>query len=300
MKIIMGCSSRRGRWGRRFSGAFTLVELLLTVVLLLLLLGAVVFNYSSLSRGARLDHGAEQLETLFRFARSQAASSGRQVRIVFNPSASEGSGSIRSTPSATSPVQPNGAGGDASVGSTGTTNSPVAMVWEPDPYGAPGQFIPLAEARSYLEDVLDSIDVIEVRLPGTRRSVPAWGWNGYSAVAEKAKSDEAGNSSESPQSTGSVAGELPGGPVQVAFYPDGSSDSFEVIIGSQEAEDSRRLLLSLAGVTGRVQRRDLELDPEGHPVEDITPGEQADARGWAPGIHSQPSPTGLTPRPVAP
>jgi Tfp pilus assembly protein FimT len=74
------------RWVR-FVRGFTLVELLLAVVLVLGMLGAVVYNFSSFQRSARLDEGAVQVEALFRFARAHAASTGRQVRVEFRPQA---------------------------------------------------------------------------------------------------------------------------------------------------------------------------------------------------------------------
>ena len=299
MKIIMGFPSRNGQHGRLTKAAFTLVELLLTVVLLLLLLGAVVFNYSSLSRGARLDLGAEQLETLFRFARSQAASTGRQVRIVFENPSSEGRSETKQAPSGRENGPPNNSGGGVSSISNGT-NAPVTVVWEPDPYGAPGQFVPLAEAQSYLDDLLELIEVVEVRLPGFKRPAAAVSWNGYSAVATNAIPNVGSPSSDSAVPSDGTTVEPTGAPVQVAFYPDGSSDSFEVIIGSQEAEDTRRLLLSLAGVTGRVQLKTLDTDADGRPVEDTASGERADAQGWAPGIPNPASKSIPTSVPVSP
>jgi type II secretory pathway pseudopilin PulG len=299
MKIIMGFSSRNGRHGRLIWAAFTLVELLLTVVLLLLLLGAVVFNYSSLARGARLDHGAEQLETLFRFARSQAASTGRQVRIVFENPSSEGRGETHQAPSGRENGPPSSSGGAGSIASRGT-NAPVMVVWEPDPYGAPGQFVPLREAQSYLEDILDLIEVIEVRLPGAKRPATAVSWNGYSAVATNAIPTVGSSPQDSAVPSDGTAVELTGAPAQVAFYPDGSSDSFEVIIGSQEPEDTRRLLLSLAGVTGRVQLKTLDTDADGRPVEESGSGDRSDAQGWAPGLQNPALKSVPTQQPVSP
>lgn len=299
MKIIMGSSSLKGRHGRLIRAAFTLVELLLTVVLLLLLLGAVLFNYSSLSQGARLDHGAEQLETLFRFARSQAASTGRQVRIVFENPSYEGMGETQQAPSGRETVPPNNPGGAGSRAST-ATNAPLTVVWEPDPYGAPGQFVPLPEAQSYLDDLLELIEVVEVRLPRFKRPVSAVSWNGYSAVAAKPipTVDIPPTDSAAPSDVTPVV--PTGAPIQVAFYPDGSSDSFEVVISSQEAGDTRRLLLSMAGVTGRVQLKTLDTDADGRPVEETAPGEGTDAQGWAPGVPNTASKSVPTQVPVFP
>jgi len=66
---------------------FTLVELLLTVGLLLLLAGAVIFSFSSLQRGAGLEEGATRLEALLRFARSKSVSKKMSARVFWSPSA---------------------------------------------------------------------------------------------------------------------------------------------------------------------------------------------------------------------
>src|SRR5688572_20780973 len=73
-----------GAAGRVSQSGFSLLELLLAVSLVLLLMGSLVFNFSNLLRGNQLAEGATQLETLMRFARAQAANSGRKVQLVFN------------------------------------------------------------------------------------------------------------------------------------------------------------------------------------------------------------------------
>ncbi len=269
---------------RAKAAAFTLVELLLTVVLLLLLFGAVVFNYSTLSRGARLDHGADQLETLFRFARAQAAASGRQVRIAFSsPGLATGSGTnASSVPSGFSPQTPPNLGGGLSAnkdGNTGGTNAALSVVWEPDPYGAPGQFVPLPEAQSYVDGILTATEVLEVRLPSTQRGPVAWGWNGYSAVADKmVHPDDAGTTGT--QFAGSPKpDELPGKPFQIVFFPDGSSDSVDVVIGALGDDDPRKILLSLSGVSGKIRRSTLDLDAEGRPIDETMHGDETTMDG---------------------
>ena len=57
---------------------FTLLEILLVLALLLLLFGAAVFEFNSMGRGASLSDGADRLESLFRFARSEAERTGRE------------------------------------------------------------------------------------------------------------------------------------------------------------------------------------------------------------------------------
>ena len=259
---------------------FTLVELILTLVLLLLLFGAVVFNYSTLSHGARLDHGVDQLETLFRFARAEAAARGRQVRIVFS---SPGLGSAGGTNASTVPAHfssqnsTNISDGTPPM-STGT-NAALAIVWEPDPFGAPGQFVPLLEAYSYVDGILDAVEVLEVRLPAAKRGPTAWGWNGYSAVADKMAHPDDASTALSPSGSSSNSDEISGGPIQMGFFPDGSSDSIEVVIGALDDDDSRKILLSLSGVSGKIHRNTLELDADGRPLEDSRHGDWPETDG---------------------
>lgn len=120
----------------RDRSGFTLVEILLTTVLLLLLLGAVVFNFSNLQRGAQLDEGATQLEALIRYARAQAASTGRQVRIAFEEDVGEG----LSVPLGNLQVQ-----------------------WEPEPLNAPGIFAELSEAAGFVRSITELVNIEFVR-----------------------------------------------------------------------------------------------------------------------------------------
>ncbi len=130
--MVTGTVSRRSI---KRSG-FTLVELLLATVLLLLLLGAVVFSFSNLQRGAELDEGATQLEALIRFARAHASGTGRQVRIAFEEDV-----------------------GDGFVVPLGNLH----VQWEPDPLNAPGIFADLPEADSYVRSITDLVNVEFVR-----------------------------------------------------------------------------------------------------------------------------------------
>ncbi len=77
MKVAATPTTRSGGSG------FTLIELLLTVVVLLLLLGALVINFGGLQQGVKLDEGAEQFESLIRFARAHAANTGCRVQLTF-------------------------------------------------------------------------------------------------------------------------------------------------------------------------------------------------------------------------
>lgn len=197
-----GLREPRAPRGRR---GFTLVELLLAVSLLLLLVSAMVFNFSTLRQGAELSEGATQLEALFRYASAQAAATGRQVRITFEENV-----------------------GDGLVVPLGN----LRVVWEPDPLGGPGLWENLPEAAGYVRSLTDLISIEEVRsldaAPGGEGDAPAAGET--------------------------LLVNFP----PVTFYPDGSCDSAEVVLASRDADDTRRMVVRLSGVTGGIERRLLE------------------------------------------
>lgn len=114
---------------------FTLVELLLTVVLLMLLASAAVISFSSLLSGSELEEGAAQMEGLMRYARAHAANTGKKVQLVFEEQTSDGM------------LVPLGN---------------VRVVWEPDPLGTPDQMVELAEAVGMARSVNDLLQVEDV------------------------------------------------------------------------------------------------------------------------------------------
>lgn len=111
---------------------FTLLEILLVLVLLLLLFGAAVFEFNSMGRGASLSGGADRLESLFRFARSEAERTGRKIRIRFSA---------------------------ADELAQSTAAGPVAE-WEADPLEQPGQFTQLPNSVHFTQ-VMDNLVIVE-------------------------------------------------------------------------------------------------------------------------------------------
>lgn len=189
--------------------AFTLLELLLVTVLMLALTGAVVFSFTHLQRGALLDEGVTRMETLIHLARAHAANSGRVVKVVFTPDASD----------------------------DGTPGSTVVSV---QVQSAPGvnrdTFVELRETRAESEGVGELVQIVNVELQGTDQT------------AATTDSSPAAPADESPTDT------APATTQQITFYPDGSSDSAELILTSRDVEDSRRVSLKLTGITGATRR----------------------------------------------
>ncbi len=219
-------AGRLTRSPRKCSPGFSLVELLLAVALILVLLGAVVFNFSNLQQNAALDEGATQFESLIRYLRAHASNTGRKVRLSFEEDA--------------------GGGLLVPLGN-------LAVAWEPDPLGQPNEFAALPETADFVKSILDVISIENVR-PVATGFVPA------------ASSAEPGSDVRTeapvPVAEPSTLGFPP-----IYFYPDGSCDAAEVIIASRNGEDSRRIVLRLAGLTGAVQRRTLVTDAASSPPE---------------------------------
>jgi type II secretory pathway pseudopilin PulG len=198
-----------------------LIELLLTTVLVLLLVGAVVFNFSALQRGQQLEEGAAQVEALLRFARAQAANSGRQVQINFEDELDEGFA--------------------LSLGG-------IRVLWEPDPVGDPGTWSELPEAASFVQGITDLVEVQDVR------------WIDASPGGSADSEDIAG------PNVGELGEELPDVFPPITFYPDGSSDSAEIVLCSRDADDARRVAVRIIGLTGTI-RREFVVEDQGEAME---------------------------------
>jgi Tfp pilus assembly protein FimT len=202
----------------RAAAGFSLIELLLVVGLIMLLAGAMVFNFSSLLHGNHLEEGTTRLETLMRFARAQAANSGRKVQIVF--------------------------GGEATNAPAAST-SEVRATWEPDPLGQPGCYSDMAEAQWHVQEINDLVQVESVKLIDDTAADP---------VANACPDDS------DLDSTNSVTAKLM---APITFYPDGSSDSAEIIVTPRSTEeDDQRMSVRLVGITGSISHQLLSADVE--------------------------------------
>lgn len=198
---------------------YTLFELLLTVTLVVLMVGAVVYNFSSIGRSTGLDEGATQIEALFRFARAHAASTGKQVRILF-PEAESGD--------------------HAEVLQAEAPGATVRVTCEVDPVGAPGVFQDLPEAALYVQSISDLVSIQQVQ-PGGANAEAAAGASAFGL--ESSSGGAAGDEvSRSPFSA-------------VSFYPDGTGDSVSVVLTSRTEEDARRLSVRVVGLTGAIRRQ---------------------------------------------
>lgn len=222
-------SNTRSKRNRK-AAAFTLIELLLTVSLVLLLAGVVIINFSRMEQNSRLEEGATHFETLFRYARAQAASTGRRVQIVFGPEISN-SGSLAPSTNSTP---------DSASLAPG-----VQVLWEPDPVDAPGRFEAMPGSELLVDQVNDLVKVNEVYPPGMNS-------NGVS-TNEPPSLTPSFSMSETNQVASTVSSAATQPPLNC--YPDGSSDSLEIKLSAANGEDKRVAVVTLSGLNGATRHR---------------------------------------------
>jgi hypothetical protein len=124
--------------------------------------------------------------------------------------------------------------------SSGNTNAGVQVLWEPDPVSAPGRFESFPGADLLVEQVNDLVKVREVGQPGTALSQDMGSFQ-----------DELSLFSESGDTNGlgSARGTLSSLP-PLTCYPDGTSDSMEVVLTAASGEDKRLVVVTLWGLSG--------------------------------------------------
>jgi len=199
---------------------FTLVELLLTLIVLLLILGAMVVNFAPLQQGAGLDEGAARFESLVRFAQAEAANSGRRLRMEFPQSTNEIAGPARQN---------------------------IRLCWETDPVTAPGAFQEMPAAR-WDSDINDWIGVMNAH-PLESELASGTSTNSELAPLPLQSRDET-EETELASAT----------PPAITFFPDGSTDSAQVALVSRDPEDRRTILVQVVGPTGWVRRETLSAE----------------------------------------
>lgn len=203
---------------------FALLELLLVVTLLLLFSSAAVMNLSPLWRGARLDEGVGQLESLLRFARAEAAHQGRRIQLH---------------------VQAPGA--HAVADPAAPERAAIEVRWEPEPLEQPGVFVESRSSAALARSVAE-----HVRIEQVRRLEPVAGTGPAPAAGDAGPGD--------PSTATTDTFEDPADWPPIMFYPDGSSDSAEILVGSTDAGDARRMLVKWNGLSGSTARQELDAE----------------------------------------
>jgi Tfp pilus assembly protein FimT len=215
--------------------AFTLLEMLLTVALLMALLAAMVYNFQSAKRGSDLEEGARQVEALIRFAGAQAASSGKAIQFRFGDNVDSTSSTNSTSETATPAVND-----FEPIEDLEDWGTKLRVVYEVDPVSQPGVFVDLPEAVPFLDAIAERVRIEKVRMPDQPTNQRT---NDLTFVQE-----------------------APAAGPRLTFYPDGSSESADIILVSKEREDYREMIVHVDGVTGSV-RTELKSNDDLTPIE---------------------------------
>ncbi len=131
--------------GRTY-GAFTLLEVLLSVVVIGLLFGAMAMSFGPRDRARGLEEGARRFESLLRFARAEATLRGRRIRLELVEKET------------TKPYE--------SPDAAKSKDKRPRLLWEPDPLETRGEFEELADFDSLTDDLDELADIVELRVRG--------------------------------------------------------------------------------------------------------------------------------------
>jgi prepilin-type N-terminal cleavage/methylation domain-containing protein len=114
----------------------------------------------------------------------------------------------------------------------------VRVVYEADPLGFPGEMTDLSEAAMMIQSVNNLVQVEDVR---------------------------------SVEGTDVAVEEEPVSFAPITFYPDGSSDSAEIILSSRSAEEMRRMFIRVTGITGTIRRGSVATEEQDFWEEELFP-----------------------------
>jgi Tfp pilus assembly protein FimT len=203
---------------RQAKRGFTLVEMLLVVLVVMLLAAVSVTYFGGMLRGTQLNEGASRFTSMLRFARAEAANSGRRIQIQFDPVTTNAAGPAGYQPRIKCELEP--------------INEPGVYRDLNEPLWMDGQSSLLAWVQS-------------VRPMDTEEAVVASTNDTYLAQTDLADV----TSLPATNDLASVSA-----PAPITFYPDGSSDSAAFMLVSADAEDERRIQITLNGFTGTVSQ----------------------------------------------
>jgi type II secretory pathway pseudopilin PulG len=116
----------------------------------------------------------------------------------------------------------------------------LRVVREVDPVGQPGVFEDLREATPFLEALRETIKIAEVK-------------------AAQRPANQGTNEVTTSEDFFAL-------PPPITFFPDGSSDSADIVLASRDPDDLREMIIHLSGVTGTI-RTEMRILDDFVPVE---------------------------------
>ena len=201
--------------------AFSLLELLLVLVIVMLLFGAAVFEFNSINRGASLSEGTDRLKSLFRFASNESQRTGRLVRIRFG---------LYDVNTSTNTIQ---------TDALSEQQLPI-VEWEPFPIKFPGQFKLLPNSKTYANDIDELVSIESVILTGLDSQTALIANNTENSLEQTVQETEAS---------------IP----LIYFHQDGSCDSVKVQLSSKNLNNLNKSIVELIGFTGTIRHNIIEL-----------------------------------------
>tara|TARA_B100001741_G_scaffold178295_1_gene146896 strand:- start:3488 stop:4213 length:726 start_codon:yes stop_codon:yes gene_type:complete len=201
--------------------AFSLLELLLVLVIVMLLFGAAVFEFNSINRGASLSEGTDRLKSLFRFASNESQRTGRLVRIRFG---------LYDVNTSTNTIQ---------TDALSEQQLPI-VEWEPFPIKFPGQFKLLPNSKNYANDIDELVSIESVILTGLDSQTALIANNTENSLEQTVQETEAS---------------IP----LIYFHQDGSCDSVKVQLSSKNLNNLNKSIVELIGFTGTIRHNIIEL-----------------------------------------
>ncbi|MBK28824.1 MAG: hypothetical protein CMO77_08310 [Verrucomicrobiales bacterium] len=219
----------RPHFAGKSNKAFSLLELLLVLVIVMILFGAAVFEFNSINRGALLYEGSNQLKSLFRFASNEAQRTGKTIRIRFD-----------------NPEKANNEPLDQ-LDNTVKVNYPT-VEWEPNPLKLPGQYKILPNSQNYSQDIDQLVIIESIQLTGLDEKIT------LSAV--KPLDEQSGETDSETTQPFEYSTPI------LHFYQDGSCDSAKIQLSSRNPENLNKSVVELIGFTGTVRHQIIEISPD--------------------------------------
>ncbi len=287
---------------------FTLIELLLVITILMIFSASAVYYMSPALSAVQLEEGADRFESMFRFASAEATQSGKRLlvrfvstndvagRSVFVPQVAVENDPI-GNPGVFTPM-PQLAWLDESVGSLvsvidvlhdGEDTEDLSSENEEDEteeeFGAlkDKKEGTMAERMAQM-DVLNG-DAVEDE-DGLTNAVRLAEKENFSAILGDVKGGgfvESGSEPQATETEGADEDDLTEATAEnavaevqdILFYPDGSSDTVQVVLVSTDKEDRRMVLIRLNGVTGLIEHEILQTDDDGKAVKEEEEDEES-------------------------
>lgn len=220
-------SRTKHREQRESQRGFSLIEVLASTVLLLLLLGAVVFNVTALGAHAELDEGVTRFESLLRFVRAEAARTGHRVRLDIVPSEMSGERPLHG----------------------------YRVLMEESPLAKPGYFSAIQAATWMPEGIdelvgIESVGTLDDFFPRPDEDpVDEFEPKENGVVdLDRLLGDDDGFNLDLPMDPMDVGESI----ASFHFYPDGSCDAIDLVFVSRNLDDRRRIRVRVLEVTGSI------------------------------------------------